>query len=66
MTTRPENVVTPQSPSTERTESRPPAIHRLEVAILQCRIAELERELEAEQERRQAVVDRYERLLDKR
>jgi len=36
------------------------------VAMLQSRIAALEQELEAERERRQAVVDRYERLLAER
>ena len=39
---------------------------QLQVTLMRCHIAALEQELTAERERRQAVVDRYERLLAER
>lgn len=69
MTTHPERVATPQSPSLpDRSEPRAVSttVRNLQLAILECRVAALEEELEAERERRQAVVDRYERLLAER
>ena len=69
MTTHPDRVASPQSPSLpESREGRPVSttVQELQVAILECRVAALEQQLEAERERRQAVVDRYERLLAER
>ncbi len=69
MTTHPERVASPQSPSLpDRRERRAvsQSVMELRVAILECRVAALEEQLEAERERRQAVVDRYERLLAER
>jgi hypothetical protein len=42
------------------------ARYELEIALLHQRIAQLESAVEAEREQRQAVVDRYERLLQNR
>jgi len=69
MTTHPERAASPQSPTLPdpregRTVSQ--SVMELRVAILECRVAALEQQLEAERERRQAVVDRYERLLAER
>jgi len=69
MTTHPESVATPQSPSLPDARDGQPVsatVKALQVAILECRVAALEQQLEAERERRQAVVDRYERLLAER
>jgi len=69
MTTHPERVASPQSPSLpDQRDGRPVSstVKELQVAILECRVAALEQQLEAERERRQAVVDRYERLLAER
>ena len=58
-----------QSPSLpDRRERRAVSttVRELQVAILECRVAALEQQLETERERRQAVVDRYERLLAER
>jgi diacylglycerol kinase family enzyme len=66
MTTHPERVATPQSPSLPDHRDRQPvstAVRELQLAIMEYQIAALEQELEAERERRQAVVDRYERML---
>jgi len=69
MTTHPERVASPQSPSVpDARDCRPVSstVQELQVAILECQVAALEQHLEAERERRQAVVDRYERLLAER
>jgi len=69
MTTHPERVATPQSPSLpgpRERQSTSSTVMELQVAILEYRVAALEQQLEAERERRQAVVDRYERLLAER
>jgi hypothetical protein len=66
MTTRPDSVATPQSRRpTDRPSARTIAAttHAWQVSLLQARIVALERTLEAEQERREAIVTRYERLL---
>jgi len=44
----------------------PASARSLRISLLECQVEALERELERERERRQAVVDRYERLLDER
>jgi len=69
MTTHPDRVATPQSPSLPDSPERravSTTVQDLQIAILECRVAALEQQLEAERERRQAVVDRYERLLAER
>ncbi|MBX0286739.1 hypothetical protein [Haloarcula salinisoli] len=69
MTTHPERVASPQSPTVpDSREERPisTTVQALRVAVLECQVAALEQQLEAERERRQAVVDRYERLLAER
>ncbi|MDS0282557.1 hypothetical protein [Haloarcula onubensis] len=66
MTTHPEHVATPRSPThpdPRRRGAGATTVQELQVAILEQRIATLEQQLEAERERRQAVVDRYERVL---
>jgi len=69
MTTHPERVATPQSPTLpdpRERQSTSSTVMELQVAILEYRVTALEQQLEAERERRQAVVDRYERLLAER
>jgi len=69
MTTHPDRAVSPQSPTVPDQRERRAAsttVRELQVAILECRVAALEEQLESEQKRRQAVVDRYERLLAER
>ncbi|WP_262179150.1 hypothetical protein [Haloarcula laminariae] len=69
MTTHPERVATPRSPGLPENRERPSvstAVRELQIALLECRVAALEQQLEAEREKRQAVVDRYERLLAER
>lgn len=69
MTTHPDRVATPQSPTVpdrRERQSVSKSLLELQVALMECHIAALEQELETEQERRQAVVDRYERLLSER
>ncbi|MDS0278955.1 hypothetical protein NDI85_14230 [Halomicroarcula sp. S1AR25-4] len=69
MTTRPTQVATPESGSdVDRTSTgtTPTSIAQFELTVLHCRIAALETALECERERRKAVVERYERLLDER
>ena len=66
MTTHPERVVAPQSPTLPTPRERRPTsttVRELQVAVLECRVTALEQQLDVERERRQAVVDRYERLL---
>jgi hypothetical protein len=63
MTTRSDSVAAPPIQS-ESEQSVPASAYELQITVLRCRIAALERELEAERERRQAIVTRYERLLD--
>jgi hypothetical protein len=41
-------------------------LYETRIAFLQARIANLEAELEAERTRREAIVDRYETVLDDR
>ncbi|MBV0902308.1 hypothetical protein [Haloarcula salina] len=48
-------------PSSRQT---PSTIYQLQIAMLRSQIAMLETALEREREHRQAVVDRYERVLD--
>ena len=43
-----------------------PSVAQLQIALLQCQVETLRRELKAERERRQAIVTRYEQLLDER
>jgi len=60
-------VATPPSPTLpdqDREPLRSSTVYQLQIAVLRCRIAALEAELERERQRRQAVVDRYERLID--
>lgn len=69
MATRNENQETRLSLSTvQHSEAGhlPASARSLRIALLECQVEALERELERERERRQAVVDRYERLLDER
>jgi|GEM_PF-2007028 hypothetical protein len=69
MTTHPERVASPQSPTLPEAGERravSTSVQELQVAILECRVAALEQQLDAERKRRQAVVDRYERLLAER
>ena len=69
MTTRPDSVAPPEpSVTSGRADTRrlSATIRRLQRRLLRCRIAVLERELEAERERRKAIVTRYERLLEER
>jgi len=69
MTTHSDPGGTPQSSTVPLPRERravSTAILELEVAVLECRLAALERQLDAERTRRQAVVDRYERLLARR
>ncbi|MFC7075095.1 hypothetical protein [Haloarcula halophila] len=47
-------------------DAAPNARYELEIALLHRRIAQLESTVEAERRQRQAVVDRYERLLEER
>ncbi|WP_336336251.1 hypothetical protein [Haloarcula brevis] len=42
----------------------PSTIYQIQIALLRSRVASLETELEREREHRQAVVDRYERVID--
>jgi hypothetical protein len=49
------------SPSARQT---PSTIYQIQIALLRSRVATLETALEQEREHRQAVVDRYERLID--
>jgi len=65
MTTRSDSVAAPPV-ELETGQSVPASPYELQIAVLRCRIAALERELEAERERRKAIVTRYERLLDER
>jgi hypothetical protein len=65
MTTRSDSVAAPPVQSGSD-GSVPASVYELRITVLRCRIAALERELEAERERRKAVVTRYERLLDER
>jgi hypothetical protein len=65
MTTRPDSVAAPPV-QLDSERPVPASTYELQIAVLRCRIAALERELEAERDRRQAIVTRYERLLDER
>ncbi|KAA9399432.1 hypothetical protein Har1130_14775 [Haloarcula sp. CBA1130] len=49
------------SPSPRQT---PSTIYQIQIALLRSQVATLETALEREREHRQAVVDRYERLID--
>jgi hypothetical protein len=51
----------PPLPSTRQT---PSTIYQIQIALLRSQIATLETALEREREQRQAVVDRYERVID--
>jgi len=42
----------------------PSTLYQIQIALLRSQVATLETALEREREHRQAVVDRYERLLD--
>ncbi|MGB9930518.1 hypothetical protein [Haloarcula amylolytica] len=42
----------------------PSTIYQIQIALLRSQVATLETALEQEREHRQAVVDRYERLID--
>jgi len=44
----------------------PPTTYRSQLTLLQCRVTALQTMVLIERRRRQAVVDRYERLLDER
>jgi len=69
MTTHPEKVAAPQPPPLPEPGERRSvsnSVLKRQVTLMQCHIAALEQELEAERERRQAVVDRYERILAER
>ncbi|WP_324665067.1 hypothetical protein [Haloarcula sediminis] len=69
MTTHPDRVAPPRSPTVpDSREARAVSttVQELQVAVLECHVAALEQQLEAEREKRQAVVDRYERLLAER
>jgi len=48
----------------ERPAAASTRIAEFRITILQSQIAALERDLEAERDRQQAVVDRYERILE--
>lgn len=66
MTTHPERVAPPQPPTLPESGERrsvSKSVLKLQVTLMECHITALEQELEAERERRQAVVDRYERIL---
>jgi len=52
--------------SIDGTFSAPPTTHRSQLTLLRCRVAALETMLLVERRRRQAVIDRYEKLLDER
>jgi len=67
--THPERPATPESSTLSGPRERravSTTVQELRVALLECRVAALEQQLAAERERRQAVVDRYERLLAER
>ena len=69
MPTHPERPATPESSTLSGLRERQAVsttAQELQVALLECRVAALEQQLAAERERRQAVVDRYERLLAER
>ncbi|MBX0295951.1 hypothetical protein [Haloarcula nitratireducens] len=75
MPTRPTGVVSPRPPpatesgiESERvTPHRPSTVaSQSHLLLLRCQIAALEMELEREQQRRQEIIDRYERLLAER
>ncbi|MDS0260207.1 hypothetical protein NDI56_12455 [Haloarcula sp. S1CR25-12] len=69
MTTHPKRVATPQSPSLpDRSDTKPVSatVMKLQLTVMQHRIETLQQQLVAERERRQAVIDRYERLLAER
>jgi hypothetical protein len=42
----------------------PSTLYQLQIAILELRVAALEAEVEHQRRQRQAVVDKYERLLE--
>jgi hypothetical protein len=65
MTTLSDSVAAPSIQSASE-QPVPASTYELQITVLRCRIAALERELEAERERRKAIVTRYERLLDER
>ena len=65
MTARPEEATTPR-PKVTDDRRQPPSVDQLRIALLQRRVAALEQELEAERERRQAIITRFERLLYER
>jgi len=69
MITHPDRVATARTPALPDRRERQPVsanVRELQMTVLECRVAALEQQLEAERERRQAVVDRYERLLAER
>ena len=57
-------VATPEVAESQRQSAT--ARYELEIALLRQRVEQLEAAVEAEKQRRQAVVDRYERLLEAR
>ncbi|MFC6975027.1 hypothetical protein ACFQL1_10655 [Halomicroarcula sp. GCM10025709] len=64
MQARDTSVATPAAAESQRQSAN--ARYELEIALLRQRITQLESAVEAERQRRQAVVDRYERLLEQR
>ena len=68
MATHHEDVAVPQPPTHPKPGERRllKSALELQVTLMECHVAALERELAAEREKRQAVVDRYERLLSER
>ena len=68
MATHHERVPVPQPPTRPRPGERQlsKAVLQRQMTLMASHIAVLERELAAEREKRQAVVDRYERLLSER
>jgi len=53
----------PPLPSTRQT---PSTIYQIQIALLRSQVATLETALEREREHRQAVIDRYERVIDEK
>jgi hypothetical protein len=73
MVTRPDDGATSESPAAPSIQVpecgptySPSTLYQLEIAVLKHQVATLESELERREQQRQALVDRYERLLEGR
>lgn len=62
----PDSHAAPSTTASIRDAERVPLAHRVERQQLRARIRALERELEASERRRRAIVRQYERILDDR